>query len=173
MQTNKTIENVMRNSRTHPCDVAKQNGGNLEDVVADVVDLDDGRVALAELGVEHALEARRGRDEDDLVRVEDAALDAELHVAQLGIVDELGVDARPAVQRRVADLLDALAAVARGEDVSQQQRRALVLYREKKNKQRTDKRDGPNKHCHLPRVSTSIRFRLIRSPVRVLQGGRS
>ena len=38
----------------------------LENIVSDVVDLDNGRAALAEFRAEHGLEAWAGSDEDDL-----------------------------------------------------------------------------------------------------------
>lgn len=104
----------------------------LEDVVSDIVNLDDGWTTLAELGAEHGLKAWTGGHQHDLVSVEKATLDAELHVAQLGVVHELGVNPRASrgQQRRIPDLLDVLPAVARGEDVREQQRGALLLQDE-------------------------------------------
>lgn len=53
---------------------------DLEDVVADVVDLYDGRVALAEFRVEHAFETSWSRNEDEFVSVEDASFYPKLDV---------------------------------------------------------------------------------------------
>ena len=99
----------------------------LEDIVANVVNLNNWRVAFAEFRVEHAIEARRRRDQDDLVRVEDASFHSELDVTQFGIVNEFRIDSRSAVKGRVTDLFDGFATVTSGEDVGQQQGRSLVL----------------------------------------------
>ena len=66
----------------------------MKDVISNVVDLQDGRRTFTEPRVEHRLKPRRGRHEHQLVRVKYPALDAERHVAQLRIVDELWVDSR-------------------------------------------------------------------------------
>lgn len=57
----------------------------------------------------------------------------ERHIAQLGIVDKLGVDAGPVgrLQHRFLDLLDRFPAEARAEDVCQQQRGSFLLQSEK------------------------------------------
>ena len=99
----------------------------MEDVVTNVIDLYNWRIALAEFGVEHALEAGRCRDEDELVGEEDPPFHSELHITQFGIVDELGVDAWAAVEGRVSNLFDQLTSITRGEDVSQQQRGTFIL----------------------------------------------
>jgi len=94
----------------------------LENIVSDVVDLDNGRAALAEFRAEHGLEAWAGSDEDDFVRVEEPALDPEAHIAQLLVVDKLWVDASAARRHHglLADFFDVLPAVASGENVGQQ-----------------------------------------------------
>ncbi len=64
----------------------------MEDIVTDIVDLQNGRRPLTEPRVEHRLEPRRGRDEDELVRIKYAILDPERDVAEFRIVDEFRVD---------------------------------------------------------------------------------
>lgn len=91
------------------------------------MNLHDGRVAFAELGAQHLLEPRRRVHQNDLVGVEDPPLHPELDVGQLGVIDELGVDASAARDGRVADLLDRLLAVAGGKDVGEQEGRPFVL----------------------------------------------
>jgi hypothetical protein len=64
------------------------------------------------------------------VRVEDSVLDAEGDVAQLRVVDELGVDARLRLEPRFRrlDALDGGAAKHGGKDVGQQQDRTLKIF---------------------------------------------
>lgn len=94
----------------------------LEDVVSDIIDLDDRRAALTEFGAEHRLESRAGGDQNNFVSVKEPALDSEAHVAQLLVVDELGVDASAARGHHglLPDLLHILPAIASGENVGQQ-----------------------------------------------------
>lgn len=79
---------------------------DLKDVVADVVDLNNGRVALAQLGTEHASEPRGGCDKHYLVSVEHSTLHTELDITQLCVVNELGVNPGATTERRVSDTLD-------------------------------------------------------------------
>ena len=99
----------------------------LENIVANIVDLDYRWISLAEFRVEHALEARRGRYENDLVRIKDASFDPELDITQFGIVDKFRIDTRPTAERSVSNLLDRLPTVASGKNISQQQSRSFIL----------------------------------------------
>ena len=91
----------------------------LENVVTDIVDLENWWRSLAEPRVEHRLEPRRGRDEDEFVRVEYSILDSEGNVAQFRIVDEFRINPglRLASGFRRLDGLDRGSAVTSRENV--------------------------------------------------------
>ena len=82
-------------------------------MIADVIDLNDRWVALAELGAEHAPKPRRRGDQHYLVSVENSPLDPELNVRELRVVHKLGIDSCSTVQGRIPDRTDGFPAIAR------------------------------------------------------------
>lgn len=100
---------------------------NLKNIVSNIVDLNDRRIPLAELGTQHVAETWRGSDEDDFVPIENSAFDSKLHVAQFRVVDEFWVDSGAIWDRHIPDGFYGLPTITRAEYVRQQKSRAFFL----------------------------------------------
>lgn len=103
----------------------------LKDVIADVIDMNDGWVPITELRAEHCPEPGWPCHQDNLVSIKDSPLHPKLHITQLWVVHKFWINPSPSREWSVSDILDWLPAKTCWENVCKEQCCSFILEYQK------------------------------------------
>jgi len=78
----------------------------LKDVIADIIDMNNGWVAITELRAEHCPEPGRPCNQHNLVSIKDSPLHPKLHITQLWVIHKFWINPSPSRERSVPNILD-------------------------------------------------------------------